>query len=193
MRVISGTARGRQLQAPKDMRVRPTSDRVKEALFSILSSRLGDFTDMRVLDIFAGTGSLGIEALSRGAGYGVFIDNHRDSALLIQKNLQLTRLEEKARVILQEVTLALRALEKKETFFHLVFLDPPYRVGLTEKTLTILADSPLIGPATVVVAEFASQEDLPRRFGRLEEADRRIYGDTALSLLTVSDRGELCP
>ncbi|MBJ6723819.1 16S rRNA (guanine(966)-N(2))-methyltransferase RsmD [Geomesophilobacter sediminis] len=193
MRVISGTARGRQLLPPKDMRVRPTADRVKEALFSILISRVGEMSEMRVLDLFAGTGSLGIEALSRGAGFAVFVDSHRDSAALIRKNLELTRLDTNAKVVIQEVASALRLLAKSQEAFHLIFLDPPYQKGLAASTLELLAESPLVGEATVIVSEYSAKEEMPKSFGRLEEADRRTYGDTTLSILTVSRRGESCP
>lgn len=193
IRVIAGEARGRHLIAPKNSRVRPTADRTKEALFSILVSRLGEFDEMRVLDIFAGIGNLGIEALSRGASYAVFIDSHRDSAELIRKNLELTRYTEKSKVVMQEATAALKWLARSEPPFHLVFLDPPYSLGHTEKVLEILSDSPLVDGGTTIVAEFHAKENIPTEFGKLKENERRVYGDTAISILTISDRGELCP
>lgn len=193
MRVIAGNARGRKLAAPKTLRVRPTADRVKEALFSMLVSRLGELEGMRVLDIFAGTGNLGIEALSRGAGYAVFIDSHRESADIIRKNLEGTGFAGCSRVVLQDAAAAVKRLAREEAPFHLIFLDPPYHEGHTTRVLELLADSPLVDGATTIVAEFSSKEAIPERFGRLLETDRRIYGDTALSFLTVSDRGEQCP
>lgn len=193
MRVIAGSARGRQLTAPRNMRVRPTADRVKEALFSILVSRLGDLTGMRVLDLFAGTGNLGIEALSRGAEFALFVDAHRESAELTRKNLELTRLAEHAKVVVQEAGAALKWLSRGEPPFHLVFLDPPYGEGHTQRLLELLAQSPVVDGGTTVIAEFSVKEDVPTRFGRLEESERRIYGDTALSFLTITDRGETCP
>jgi len=193
MRVIAGNARGRKLSAPKSMRVRPTADRVKESLFSILLSRLGEFEGMRVLDICAGTGNLGIEALSRGASYAVFIDSHPESAEIIRKNLEITRFTDCAKVVLQEAAPALKWLGRGEAPFHLIFLDPPYHEGLTSRVLELLSESPLVDAGTTVVAEFSSKEDLPRSFGNLRETERRIYGDSALSFLTISDRGEQCP
>jgi len=193
MRVIAGDARGRQLLAPKNLRVRPTADRVKEALFSILLSRLGELSGMRVLDIFAGTGNLGIEALSRGAEHAVFIDSHRDSAETIRRNLEITRYASKARVVVQEAAAALKWLSRGEAPFHLVFLDPPYSEGHTQRLLELLSTSPLIDEGSTVVAEFSAKEEIPRSFGRLKESERRIYGDTALSFLTIPDRGEPCP
>jgi 16S rRNA (guanine(966)-N(2))-methyltransferase RsmD len=148
---------------------------------------------MRVLDIFAGTGNLGIEALSRGAAYAVFIDSHRESAEIIRKNLALTRFTDKAKVVVQDAAGALRLLARGEAPFHLVLLDPPYQEGHTENVLEILAGSPLIDQGTTVVAEFSAKEDIPRSFGKLQETERRIYGDTALSFLTMADRSEQCP
>jgi 16S rRNA (guanine966-N2)-methyltransferase len=195
MRVIAGSARGRKLAAPKSLRVRPTADRVKESLFSVLLSRLGEFEGMRVLDIFAGTGNLGIEALSRGAGYAVFIDSHQESVETIHKNLETTQFTECAKVVHQDAAGALKWLSRGEAPFHLVFLDPPYHEGHTSRILELLADSPLVDAGTTVIAEFSSKEDIPRSFGRLRETERRIYGDSALSFLTISDtdRGEQCP
>jgi 16S rRNA (guanine(966)-N(2))-methyltransferase RsmD len=193
MRVIAGEARGRKLLTPKSMRVRPTADRVKEALFSKLTSRLGEFSEMRVLDIFAGTGNLGIEALSRGAGYAVLIDSHRESAEIIRKNLESTGFAGRAKVVVQDAAAAVKWLARSEAPFHLVFIDPPYHEGHTQSILELLAASPLIDPGTTVVAEFSSKEEIPCRFGNLQETERKVYGDTTLSFLTISDRGEKCP
>ena len=163
MRVIAGSARGRKLSAPKSMRVRPTADRVKESLFS------------------------------RGASYAVFIDSHPESAEIIRKNLELTQFSDCAKVVLQDAAAALKWLARGEAPFHLVLLDPPYHEGHTARLLEMLSDSPLVDAGTTVVAEFSSKEDLPRSFGRLRETERRVYGDSALSFLTISDRGEQCP
>ena len=193
MRVIAGSARGRKLSAPKSMRVRPTADRVKESLFSILLSRLGEFDGMRVLDIFAGTGNLGIEALSRGASFAVFVDSHPESAEVIRKNLETAQFTDSAKVVLQDAAAALKWLARGEAPFHLIFLDPPYHEGHTTRVLELLSESPLVDAGTTIVAEFSSKEEIPRIFGRLRETERRIYGDSALSFLTISDRGEQCP
>lgn len=180
MRVISGTARGRRLAAPRGDRVRPTADRVKEALFSILSSHLGGFAGAQVLDIFAGSGNLGIEALSRGCSEAVFIDNHRDSAAIIRRNLAQLGFADCSRIVVKEAIAALQSLEGNHPPFQLVFLDPPYRLGLAERVLRHLAQSPLVTDASVVVAECAADEELPADFGLLREFDRRNYGDTTL-------------
>jgi 16S rRNA (guanine966-N2)-methyltransferase len=187
VRVISGTARGLRLSTPKDLRIRPTSDRVKESLFNILTVLLGNFSDRRVLDVFAGTGNLGIEALSRGAAHAVFIDENREAAALVKKNLELAGFTGRGRVLQSEALSALKSLERSEGPFSLVFIDPPYREGLSGKVLEILAPAGLIDEHSVVVAETAAQEELPREFSRLREFDRRVYGDTALAFFMLKN------
>lgn len=183
MRVISGSARGRRLAAPKGARIRPTADRVKEALFSILTGLFGTLAGASVLDICAGTGSLGIEALSRGAAHAVFVDNHRESAELIKQNLQLTGFSEQSQLLVKEAGSAIATLARGAARFQLIFLDPPYQQGLVTAILGQLADSPLLAEGAVVVAEFSVREEIPAAFGTLEEVDRRTYGDTTLSFL----------
>ena len=186
MRVISGSARGRRLLSPPDYRIRPTADRVKESLFNILCNLMGGFERCRVLDIFAGTGNLGIEVLSRGAAQAVFIDNHKESVALVLKNLRLLGFEGRARVIGKEAIPALRYLEKREDPFQLVFIDPPYRLGLAEKVLEYLSASALIDENSLVIAEFAAGEEFPTAFAALREFDRRVYGDTAISFFQIT-------
>jgi 16S rRNA (guanine966-N2)-methyltransferase len=181
LRVISGTARGRRLVSPKNRLVRPTSDRVKESLFNIVSVLLGSFDRCGVLDVFAGSGALGIEALSRGAASAVFIDRDRESAALIGKNLEICGFADRARVLERDALSALAILERSEAPFRLVFIDPPYGHGLKEKVLGYLAGSPLIDEHTVVVAETSSREPLQDAYGPLSLFDRRVYGDTAIS------------
>ncbi|MBI1920166.1 MAG: 16S rRNA (guanine(966)-N(2))-methyltransferase RsmD [Geobacter sp.] len=187
MRVISGTARGRKLLSLKDERVRPTADRIKEAIFNILASRMSSFDGLRVLDIFAGTGNLGIEALSRGATQGIFVDNHRESTAIIRKNLEALGFADRSLVIMQNVQLAINTLDRKGEQFDLAFLDPPYGKGLVEKTLELLSSSPLLAPEAIIVAELGYREELPQRIGHLEEFDRRRYGDTAVSFWSVME------
>ncbi|WP_298433084.1 16S rRNA (guanine(966)-N(2))-methyltransferase RsmD [Geobacter sp.] len=181
MRVISGTARGRRLSAPPGERLRPTADRVKEALFSILGSLLGNFDGIRTLDIFAGTGSLGIEALSRGGCETVFVDNHRESAATVRKNLEALGFAGRGTVLVKDATAAIGTLEKAGRPFRLVLLDPPYRLGMTERVLERLACSPLVTDETIITAETADDEEIGTEFGPLRMFDRRVYGDTALS------------
>lgn len=185
MRVISGSARGRRLQTPPGMRVRPTADRVKEALFSMLVSRKGSFNGKKVLDLFAGVGSLGIEALSRGACNAVFVDNHRESAELIDRNIVSAGLSGKGRVTVRDAVSALHELERAGERFDIVFLDPPYGLGLVDTMLTALASSRVLTDDALVAAEFASTQVLPESFGVLQECGRRKYGNTCIALFEV--------
>ncbi len=186
MRVISGSARGRRLIAPVGDELRPTADKVKEALFSILTSRLGNLSGMKVLDLFAGSGAIGIEALSRGAAGAVFVDNRRGATYLTRKNLEVTRFIDQGRIINRDAAAALQLLATEGESFDLVFLDPPYRQGLTMATLERLGSSTVINDDTLVVAETAADEELSDSFGRLRVTDRREYGDTALFILTTA-------
>jgi 16S rRNA (guanine966-N2)-methyltransferase len=181
MRVISGTAKGRSLVPPHDRRVRPTSDRTKEALFSIIRSLCGDITGFSVLDIFAGTGSLGIEALSRGAGQAVFIDNQRSSAALIKTNLDSTGFAGDSEVLIADATAALCQIAIQGRTFNLIFADPPYNQGISQLLLRQLASLPVLAEGALVVIETSFREDLPQSEGALKQIDRRIYGDTALA------------
>ncbi len=184
MRIISGSAKGRRLATPSDRRIRPTADRVKESLFNILAVQLGSWSDLRVLDLFAGTGNLGIEALSRGAAEALFIDANREAALLVKKNLEIAGLADRGRVLQKEVLGALKSLKPTEPF-GIVFIDPPYQQGLSGKVLEFLAASALIDEDSLIVAETAAKEDIPSRVGGLQKFDRRVYGDTVIHFFSL--------
>jgi 16S rRNA (guanine(966)-N(2))-methyltransferase RsmD len=181
MRVISGTAKGKRLTPPDDRRVRPTSDRIKEALFSILHSMTGGIDDFSVIDLFSGTGNLGIEAISRGAGSAVFIDNHRASVAIIKANLQATGFYAKSEVILSDVFQSLAKLSDSNSKFDIVFADPPYGQGLAEKLIQHLASIDVLNERAIVVIESGAKESPVLTTGNLKQIDRRIYGDTALA------------
>ncbi len=147
MRVITGTARGRRLKELEGLETRPTTDRVKEGLFSALQF---DIEGRKVLDLFAGTGQLGIECLSRGAEHAVFVDRRADAVRLIRENLKATELQDRARVVSGESMEFLRALKER---FDLVFLDPPYGAGLLGPALEHLARFDILRPHGIIVAE----------------------------------------
>jgi len=189
VRVIGGSSRGRKLQTPRGLSVRPTSDKVKESLFNILGGMLGSLDGCTVLDIFAGTGNLGIEALSRGAKSAVFIDSSRESTAIISKNLSLTGFTDRSRIILKDFCPALSILESSGEIFQLIFIDPPYQKGLIEKCLQQLQKSSVIDEQTVVVTEFSSREDIADCHGCLQQIDKRVYGDTALAFYTTTQKG----
>lgn len=171
------------------MDIRPTSDKVKESLFSILTGMMGSLDSCTVLDIFAGTGNLGIEALSRGAGSAVFIDNGREAGTIIAKNLELTGFRERGRLIARDFRSALSALESHADRFGLVFIDPPYQKGLLEICLERLGESPIIDDGAVVVAEHSSREEPGSEYGTLQRCDSRVYGDTALAFFIKTKKG----
>ncbi|MSM38291.1 MAG: 16S rRNA (guanine(966)-N(2))-methyltransferase RsmD [Geobacter sp.] len=186
MRVISGTARGRRLLAPHDRRVRPTSDRIKEALFSIIVSLRGNLLGSRVLDLCSGTGNLGIEALSRGADEAVFVDNHRSSAELTKKNLLATGFSDRSEIIISDARIAVSRLSEQGRRFHLVLADPPYGQGIAAELLNQVSAHEILFEQALVVIETTAQELLPEYVGLLRQFDHRIYGDTALTFFTNS-------
>jgi len=189
MRIVGGSAGGRKLLTPRGLDIRPTSDKVKESLFSILAGMLGSLDGCAALDIFAGTGNLGIEALSRGAGSAVFIDSGREALSIIAKNLELTGLGDKGQVISRDFRSALSVLESRPERFGLVFIDPPYQKGLLQICLARLGESPVLDDDAVVVAEHSSRESLGSEYGTLQRCDSRVYGDTALAFFIKIKKG----
>jgi 16S rRNA (guanine966-N2)-methyltransferase len=186
LRVIAGSARGRTLHHPAGSRIRPTADRVKEALFSSLTSRFGSFADLHILDLFSGSGSLGIEAMSRGAESAVFVDSHPESLALTSKNLRLTGFDKAATLLQMDAVKALQHLSGKGMTFDIILADPPYREKeLTERLLQSLAAGVLLADDGIIALETAGKLDLelPDNMGL---AARKTYGDTAIWLLTIS-------
>jgi 16S rRNA (guanine966-N2)-methyltransferase len=185
MRIVGGRLRGRTLAAPKpnakSNAIRPTADRLREALFNILVHAYGDpITDARVLDLFAGTGALGLEALSRGAVFALFVDDGADARALLRENVEALGLGGATRVFRRDAV-RLGPAHPLEPF-SLVFLDPPYGQGLAEKALaSARAGGWLTGDALIVVEEAAKAGfTAPEGFDELE---RRSYDDTALIML----------
>ena len=187
MRIVSGTARGRRLRAPKGRAVRPTADRVKEAVFSILESRDG-CADVAVLDLFAGTGNLGIEALSRGASEAVFVDSSRAASDAIRENLRTAGFE--GEVLTMPAARALGRLGAAGRRFGGVFLDPPYDRGWVHRSLVQLDQEGLVRPGGWVVVEHGREEEPDERIGALQRSDQRRYGDTRIALFTAAGPAE---
>src|SRR5579859_342821 len=178
MRIIAGTHRGRPLESPEDQRIRPTSDRIRESLFSVLAHRLGGFEGVRVLDAFAGTGALGLEALSRGAASADFIDSDRGALALCRHNATSLGLTDRAAFHLADATHPPKAAEPCE----LVFLDPPYGKGLAAAAIAALDAAGWLGQGALLVieADRAQPEPTPQGY---EVADERDYGRTRLAFL----------
>ncbi|MFZ4859186.1 MAG: 16S rRNA (guanine(966)-N(2))-methyltransferase RsmD [Desulfuromonadaceae bacterium] len=187
MRVIAGTCRGKKLLTPAGVVTRPTSDRVKEALFSILTSRI-DFSLTRVLDICAGTGSLGIEAISRGAGFCCFIENNRAVVPILDRNLTDTGCKNRSEVLHIDAVAALRRCVERDRHFDLVFFDPPYSSDLYQAVPESLASADLLAPAAILVIECSVHRQLPESYGKLARFDRREYGETALELFIMEEK-----
>ena len=175
MRIITGSARGCRLKTPKGAEVtRPTADRVKESLFNILGSLVAG---RRVLDIFAGTGNLGLEALSRGAEAAVFVD--KATAALITENLQLTRLAAKGKVCRSDVFAELSRQARAQAEFSLIFCDPPYHKGLWQQALRQIDSSVgLMAENGILVVEHGADEDEVPELVRLQRVHNRRYGHT---------------
>jgi 16S rRNA (guanine966-N2)-methyltransferase len=177
MRVIGGSKRGFKLTSPPGIRVRPTADRVKEAMFNVLTPHIEGAI---VLDLFAGTGALGIEALSRGATKAVFVDNHPRSVAIIRHNLAHCGFTEMGIVIRHDALSFLRQFADKITEpFNLVFMDPPYAWGKTDELLHLIGPF-VLAPAGLVIVEHAFGENLPSVIGQLAQTDCRRYGDSEL-------------
>ena len=179
MRVIAGSARGVRLAAPAGLQTRPTADRVKEALFSIIASRR-EFVGARILDICAGTGSLGIEALSRGAVSCCFIEQDHRVLAVLEKNLSHAGLAGKADCLVSDALKGLDRLSKQGKIFDIVFLDPPYSSSLYALVPEALSSLSLLSDGGLLVAECSARSLLAERYDMLVRIDRRVYGDTAL-------------
>jgi len=152
MRIIAGQAHGQRLKAPRGLRTRPTSARARESIFSRLAVRI-DFAGVRVLDIFAGSGSLGIESLSRGAAQVTFVDSSRDAAAAIRGNLANLELVDRSRIIVSDVRRALSDLGREQETFDLVFVDAPFKNDMSAQVLAMLGELNLVAPGGWVVVE----------------------------------------
>ena len=176
MRVITGKARGVQLKTPEGMLTRPTADRVKEALFSIINF---DLPGAAVLDLFGGTGQLGIEALSRGANSAVFVDQREDACKIIRENLRRTKLESQGRVIRSDYLDYLRRSREK---FDIILLDPPYAEVFLENALKCITEIDILKTDGIIVAERPVEKELPFEFEGFTRSKDYKYGKTLLTI-----------
>ena len=180
MRVISGTLKGRRLMAPAGMATRPTADRTKESLFNILA---GSVHAKRVLDLFAGTGALGIEALSRGAASAVFVDQAKAALSAIRRNTRDLGLEDRTRVIHWNILKNLNCLISEPQAFDLVFMDPPYETNTVAPALASLLSSGALAASARVVIEHSAREPMAPSMDTLVLVDQRRFGKTLVSFM----------
>jgi 16S rRNA (guanine966-N2)-methyltransferase len=179
MRVISGIAKGRPLKAVPGTGTRPTTDKVKEAVFSMIGPY---FIGGHVLDLFAGTGGLSIEALSRGMDRAVLTDIDKKSIETIRHNLQVTGLMERAEIYRNDALRAIKALIKREARFDLVFLDPPYRLKVVQELIEQLDQANMLNADATIVIEHDADDVYEQPIGRLQWIRRAEYGDTAVTI-----------
>lgn len=176
MRVITGKARGVLLKTPEGMLTRPTSDRVKEALFSIVNF---DLPGANVLDLFAGTGQLGIEALSRGAKHAVFVDAREDACKIVRENLRRTKLENEAKVVRGDYLDYLRRCKEK---YDIILLDPPYAEVFLENALKCITEIDILQSGGIIVTERPVEKELSLVFEGYTRSKDYKYGNTLLTL-----------
>lgn len=184
MRIIGGTVKGRKLLYRQGSRskaalIRPTSARAREAIFNILGDGICGF---QVLDLFAGTGAVGLEALSRGVGSVVFVDKHHIALALLKKNIELCGFSDNSSLLKWDLTNGLFCLKRLQLArgFNLIFVDPPYAKNISVTVLRSLADCPrLLADDAIVIAEESGRQTLPKHIGGLQLFDNRCYGEAA--------------
>ncbi len=177
MRIIAGTAKGHQIKAPKGTPTRPATDLVRGAIFAILENLTEDWT--RILDVFSGSGALGIEALSRGADWVDFVDREARCCDIIRQNLDKTGLSGQAHVYCSDVTKAIRFLDKE---YSIILMDPPYKDRAIGGVITELAGSPLVGDKTILVVTHSPHLTLEPAYGKLVLFKERRHGDSCIAL-----------
>src|SRR3989338_8766162 len=178
MRVISGTAKGRKLYTPKSHNIRPALDKVKGAIFNILFNVEG----LAVLDLFSGTGAIGIEALSRGAAHATFVDTSHEAVTIIRKNIELCGFKNCAMIFPKKVSVAIEYFAKHSQRFDLIFVDPPYLKDLINPTLAMIANADIMSENGKIIVEHHPKEPISEVAG-LTLTGRRKYGQTLLTFL----------
>jgi 16S rRNA (guanine(966)-N(2))-methyltransferase RsmD len=184
VRITGGTARGIPLAAPRGAKLRPTSEKVRNALFQLVGAAV---QEARVLDLYAGTGALGIEALSRGAASADFVEQDARLCQAIRQNLERAGFQPRGRVHRARVEQALQFLEGA---YRLALLDPPYGMAGVPEVMAKLSRPGLLEDDAIVVLEHSSRDTVAEQYGRLEMKTQRRYGDTSVSLYTLNSSGE---
>ena len=184
MRVISGKARGLKLNTPKNDDVRPTTDRVKESLFNMINSYI---MDSEILDLFAGTGSLGIECLSRGANQCIFVDNSKESINIVKSNIKKARVENESIVLNLDFKSAINSLSLKNKQFDVIFMDPPYYKNMFSDALSAVDNNNLLKEDGIIVVEHDTVDKFPDNMGRLYKSREKKYGNTTLTFYKLEE------
>jgi 16S rRNA (guanine(966)-N(2))-methyltransferase RsmD len=184
MRIIGGTSKGRKLAAVHGRGIRPTSDRVKESIFNILG---GDLEGKVVLDLFAGTGNLGLEALSRGASKVLFVDKRRQALGLIERNLAQCGMTDEAEILPTDVLRAVGILSRRKEIFDVILMDPPYEKGMVQRVLSKIENLGICHAESVLVIEHDRREPLPLRIHGWSLFRERQIGDTLISFLKPAE------
>lgn len=184
MRIISGKWKSRKLYSTKGMNTRPTSDRVKEAIFNIINHRLGSSI---VLDIFAGTGSMGFEALSRGSNKVVFIEKDIGAAKVIEKNAKMLDCSGAIHILRKDVFRAISDLAESEYVFDIIFMDPPYKSNIEKDVISSIINANIMDRQGIIVVEHDYRDVMPEKIDRINKIDTRKYGNTSISFYTRGD------
>ncbi|MFD3156520.1 16S rRNA (guanine(966)-N(2))-methyltransferase RsmD [Haloimpatiens sp. FM7330] len=177
MRIIAGEARGRKLLSPEGMNTRPTLDRIKESIFSIIQTRV---YGAKTIDVFAGTGSLGLESVSRGAKECYLIDKHPVTFGLLKKNVENLRFEDRCKCYNMDSYEALKSLGDKGLEFDLIFIDPPYRKEMIPLSVDIIHEKKLLNREGLIVCKIDTIEDIYEGNGKIQLTDKRRYGNTTV-------------
>ncbi len=175
MRIITGSARGAKLKAPKGQNTRPTSDRIKESLFNILGAFI---YDKKILDMFSGTGNLALEALSRGASHAVMVDTASESISVMKFNAQHTKLNDRAEILKADIFSVVKKFHQKKLKFDIIFCDPPYHKNLCLQSLKILHEYPVLNDNGLIIMEHAIEDILPDSYEEFSLLRRQKYGST---------------
>jgi 16S rRNA (guanine966-N2)-methyltransferase len=184
MRIITGIAKGRRIKAPEGMDTRPTTDRVKESLFNIISKKI---FEAKVLDLFAGTGNLGLESISRGAHKCTFVESTKATLKILRENIEGLDFQDKSEVYSQDAFAALKILSRNNEKYDLIFLDPPYSKGFVNKAIKEIDELDLLSDDGIVVSEYDMIDPIPDSIGKIKIYRTEKYGKTKISFWSKED------
>lgn len=181
MRIITGIAKGRKIKAPSGMDTRPTLDRVKESIFDILACKI---EGKNILDLFAGTGNLGLEAISRGANKCIFVENNRDTYKILQENVTSLGFQKECELYNRDSFASLKFFHNNNNTFDIIFLDPPYGKGYIEKAISAIDGEDLLNDDGIIVCEYDEKDLIPDTVGKIRSYRTEKYGRVKISFLT---------